>query len=277
MAIGESSVFFVECGRPTEANTYADVSAALVTSAVASFQTEDKTNAPKKQKTKRFHSQRDSLARRTQLLVGKEGSRRRQRWDNSNFSDHPSAVLFAEDLRPPGYGDRPTFHWVHDNEPVDELLEDVMSLQEEEQETVGEDDHTRLETMAPLSRKARQMLKKSRVPKGLVSLYEQRLLTFMERWREGKADVETHLIFEIGNPFKRWVIHLMCQYYRLSSFSKTVRDGRRLMYICHQAHLSYITKNGSQCALGIIEDLRNVPADWNVPQQLFSDYLFANI
>jgi hypothetical protein len=32
---------------------------------------------------KRLWLERDSLKRRNQLLVGKEGSRRRQRWDNS--------------------------------------------------------------------------------------------------------------------------------------------------------------------------------------------------
>ncbi|KAG0181742.1 hypothetical protein DFQ29_007287 [Apophysomyces sp. BC1021] len=186
MAVGDSSVFFVECGQRVPSNAFSDVSAALAASAVASLQTEEKANVPKK-KTKRLQSPRDSLARRTQLLVGKDGSRRRQRWDNT--------VLYSEDLRPPGYGDRPTFHWVHDNEPIDELLESVIPVDE---------DDAFLESTAPLSRKARQMLKKSRVPKGLVSLYEQRLLTFMKTWRERSDEADTNLIFEISNPFTRF-------------------------------------------------------------------------
>lgn len=43
-------------------------------------------NKAKKRRRRRFWHQRDSLARRNRLLMGKEGSRRRQRWDNSKFA-----------------------------------------------------------------------------------------------------------------------------------------------------------------------------------------------
>jgi hypothetical protein len=39
---------------------------------------------PKKKK-KMFYFQRDSLRKRNMLLVGKEGSRRRQRYDNGKY------------------------------------------------------------------------------------------------------------------------------------------------------------------------------------------------
>lgn len=37
---------------------------------------------------RRSLSRRDSMKRREALLVGKEGSRRRQRWENSAFASH---------------------------------------------------------------------------------------------------------------------------------------------------------------------------------------------
>ncbi|CAG8459091.1 4892_t:CDS:2 [Paraglomus occultum] len=67
------------------------------------------------------------------------------------------------------------------------------------------------------------------------------------------------LILDIEDKFSRWVVHLMCQYYDVVSFSKNSTDGRRLTYVCHPACV-YGFESGQQI---------------EVPEQSFFDYLFS--
>ncbi|KAI8384382.1 uncharacterized protein BYT42DRAFT_612086 [Radiomyces spectabilis] len=216
----------------------------------------------KSKKKKRFVPQRESLARRNRLLVGKEGSRRRQRWDNNNFSDHPFAVLHPDDLRPPGYShQRPSFHWTD---------EDAAVILEAEYE-FWDENHPDLNgaCTAPLTRSVRQDLKKMHIPKGLVIFYENQLLDFMQQMQMVSLDTSTpYMQWEIGDAFARWIVHALCRYYGLVSLSKTLNDGRRVTFACHKAHLDCVLGN-QHTPIDAAETL-----EWDMPAMSFYDYLF---
>ncbi|KAI9029567.1 hypothetical protein CLU79DRAFT_734648 [Phycomyces nitens] len=221
MAIGDSTVFFVQPGgqwiQPTsQPNTFANVSAAIAASEVlASSRLADDT--PKPKKAKKRSVEKDTLSRRSNLAIGKEGSRRRQRWDNNNFSENPVAVLYSEDLRPPGYNrSKNVFQW------------NSIALNEEEPESVEEDNQTIpiRNTVVPLSRSVRKDLKRAHLPLGLVSSYEDQLMRFIatqQRRPPGEVDAQDLcLVWEISDRFVRWFVHAMCDYYSLESFSKSM-------------------------------------------------------
>ncbi|KAL0075702.1 hypothetical protein J3Q64DRAFT_1840313 [Phycomyces blakesleeanus] len=264
MAIGDSTVFFVQPGgqwiQPTgQQNTFANVSAAIAASEVVApsrlHSLADDALKPKK--TKKRPVEKDTLSRRSNLAIGKEGSRRRQRWDNNNFSENPVAVLYSEDLRPPGYSrSKNIFQWNN------------IAINEEEPESVEEENqHVPIRSIVPLSRSVRKDLKRAHLPLGLVSSYEDQLMRFIatqQRRPPGEVDAQDLcLVWEISDRFVRWFVHAMCDYYNLESFSETISSGRRITYICHKAHLASVT-TGEECSIEV---------DWKVPQMLFVDYL----
>ncbi|CAO3594901.1 unnamed protein product [Absidia cylindrospora] len=57
----------------------------------------------KQHATKSTTLEGDSLTSRFALAAGKPGSRRRKRWDNNHLKDNPAAILYPEDLKPPGH------------------------------------------------------------------------------------------------------------------------------------------------------------------------------
>ncbi|KAJ2958444.1 hypothetical protein NQZ79_g6016 [Umbelopsis isabellina] len=220
----------------------------FTTTASSPVQDHSQASALAQERKKRFWLERDSLTKRNQLLVGKEGSRRRQRWDNNNFTDHPFAKLNPADLRPPGYAERPKFHWTDDeaiaNVTSDDIDRACRSLE------LPPFSHT--EDPHPLQRSVRHDLKKSHIPQGLVAFYDEQIRQFMERsivrdvdsleqdWvivdESAKSQpAETapssevipqsnehsvYLVWEIGDRFSRWIVHTMSQFYNLSSFSE---------------------------------------------------------
>lgn len=62
-----------------------DTSTAIDNNVSSSPDSSIPSSKPKRSKKRYWYPQRDSLARRNRLQMGKEGSRRRQRWDNSEF------------------------------------------------------------------------------------------------------------------------------------------------------------------------------------------------
>ncbi|KAF9929660.1 hypothetical protein FBU30_001389 [Linnemannia zychae] len=62
--------------------------------------------------------------------------------------------------------------------------------------------------------------------------------------KEVKEDEEdrpqVYLRWDIQDQFLRFVAHALCSFYGLVSFSKTAKDGKRWMYICHPNHLDSI-------------------------------------
>ncbi|CRG92792.1 hypothetical protein PISL3812_09859 [Talaromyces islandicus] len=124
---------------------------------------------------------RDSLRRRESLLKGKEGSRRRQRWENDRLLTNPWA-------QPPAPGDwsvQPT-HPRHD--PLPYYLaplwdthfahkEDSKSAQARRSKD-GEDEKNRV------SREVRQGLKHARAARGMLHDLEEEIRQFLEKWNE---------------------------------------------------------------------------------------------
>ncbi|RUS13266.1 hypothetical protein BC937DRAFT_95603, partial [Endogone sp. FLAS-F59071] len=286
-------------------------------------------------KKKKFYLQRDSLAKRNALQMGKEGSRRRNRWDNSkhtesglagtwisllhilakqspadecltypsnslrtlldHFIDHPHAVLRTEDLPSPGYPlDAPKFHWSCDattghltSADLDRLL-----YADLRRPPPPRPNHPHIR------RTVRQELKRSHVPEGTVQKFEAELIEFLERcskeegeWiviedemneegevlvtrekeeeddEEGEESTEEgtmYLVWEIGDKFSRYIVHSMCQYYNLVSFSKTTKGGRRLTYVCHPRYQSQSSDSEES----------DTDVATSIPPRTFFDYLF---
>ncbi|KAL7310352.1 hypothetical protein PS15m_009865 [Mucor circinelloides] len=194
-------------------------------------------------------------------LIGKEGSRRRNRWTNNTFSDHPSAVLYAEDLRPPGYEAKAPKYDVG----LISLEQDDDDSEEEQQVQVHALPHN-------LSRHVRHDLKKAHISKGLVTNYESQLIQFIDIWLNDtqcldNACLEIQVVS--NNRFERYVLHTMSRYYGFASFSKTNDHSQRVTYICHPAYLNYITKHSS----GDEIDYASIQ-DWDMPDRSFFEYLF---
>ncbi|KAI1315994.1 hypothetical protein EDD11_010576 [Mortierella claussenii] len=66
----------------------------------------------------------------------------------------------------------------------------------------------------------------------------------IEKKAEAESDEDErpkiYLRWDIQDQFLRFVAHALCSFYGLVSFSKTAVDGKRLVYICHPAHLDSI-------------------------------------
>ncbi|ORX91742.1 hypothetical protein K493DRAFT_355288 [Basidiobolus meristosporus CBS 931.73] len=213
---------------------------------------------------KKIYFQRDSLKSRESK--GKEGSRRRKRYDNDHFTHLPHAVLNPKDLAPPGYpAEAPRFHFKYDR-AMQQLLQhnfihdiDLRAMEKTPQCP---------ESQSYIHRSIRRELKKAHVSEGIVERHEIELIEFikqileregqlddMEEVPEGVSDYSStdsdddtdidskhlesfskqqlFLVMNIQDRQIRFVVHAMCQYYHLMSFSKDTRCGRRLTYVCH--------------------------------------------
>lgn len=197
-------------------------------------------------------------------LAGKEGSRRRQRWTNNNFSEHPQAVLYAEDLRPPGY-----VHKHHDASIF--LQSDSIAVKDDAEKTI---------VPTILSRHIRHDLKKAHISQGLVTNFESQLIQFIDAWLEDPDDL-SKVCLQLGsnNQFERYVLHTMSQYYGFCSFSETNDQNIRITYIFHPAYLDYITKNRvleTEGAAAVV-DFKEETESWMMPEKSFFDYLFNKV
>ncbi|KAF1800483.1 hypothetical protein V8B55DRAFT_1535704 [Mucor lusitanicus] len=199
-------------------------------------------------------------------LIGKEGSRRRNRWTNNTFSDHPSAVLYAEDLRPPGYEAKAPKYDVG-------LISRDDSEEEEEEE---EEDQVQVHALPHnLPRHVRHDLKKAHISKGLVTAYESQLIQFIDLWLNDTQCLDNaclELRVVSNNQFERYVVHTMSRYYGFASFSKTNDQNQRVTYICHPAYLSYITKHSGDDEI----DYASIQ-EWDMPDKSFFEYLFHTV
>ncbi|CAG8443352.1 8310_t:CDS:2 [Ambispora gerdemannii] len=302
---------------------------------------DDKANKPKRTKKRKCFFQRDSLVIRDS--PGKDGSRRRNRHDNNNFTDHPFAILDPADLVPPGYeNELATFHFVYDA-VVDQLC---MALADRKIElhNVNPKKHPRQSDenngQPTVTREMRKRLKKNH-PRRLIKKYESELIYFLDRvnikkggcdeekendfsspifsdfhdeWvnvdevKEGKLtsnevdkehDVviirkeqdivrmsdlnrsisnevheppilftlhEAFLVWDIGDKFARWVVHTMCRYYALTSFSYDTEEGHRLTYVCHPG---FMDETGGELDIA----KKNAKLRINMPKKTFFEYL----
>ncbi|KAI9300725.1 hypothetical protein BJ944DRAFT_19437 [Cunninghamella echinulata] len=125
--------------------------------------------------------ERASLEKRNTLLVGKEGSRRRQRWNNSHLKDNPLAVLHTEDLKLPGYEQsyRPSL-WKDNEFDIETLIDNNQEINfngESDKNNNNDDDDDRF----TITKKMRHDIKRHHIPEGYVQLYENEILDFISR------------------------------------------------------------------------------------------------
>ncbi|CAO3639394.1 unnamed protein product [Mucor fragilis] len=148
-------------------------------------------------------------------LIGKEGTRRRNRWTNNTFSDHPSAVLYAEDLRPPGY-DAKAPKYDMGLIAIEQEGDESEQKEEQEQALVHALPHN-------LPRHVRHDLKKAHISKGLVTNYESQLIQFIDVWLNDTQCLDNACLqiqVVSNNQFERYVVHTMSRYYGFASFSE---------------------------------------------------------
>lgn len=133
-----------------------------------------------------------------------------------NFSDHPTAVLYAEDLRPPGYESSHSHNHNHRRKVVAEIL---ATDEDMEDMTMVEDKEDALPRI--LTRHIRHDLKKLHISQGLVANYESQLVQFIDLWLEDLECLD-HVYTKVisKNQFERYVLHTMSRYYGFHSFSK---------------------------------------------------------
>ncbi|PVI04501.1 hypothetical protein DM02DRAFT_179391 [Periconia macrospinosa] len=138
---------------------------------------------------------RDSLKRREALLKGKEGSRRRTRWENDRLLNNP----YAEPPQPHDWEVRPT-HPVH-NVPyyLAPLWDAGLKRQSAERKKAADKAKTASKTVAKkpttpgiVPKELREKLKRSRAAKGLLMDLESEVRKFVEEWekKEHESDKE---------------------------------------------------------------------------------------
>jgi hypothetical protein len=119
--------------------------------------------------------------------------------------------LHEEDLLFPGYQSYEGL-WSHP-----EVVEWLSEITNDEDFTGMRKEH---HSSSLISHRLHQDLKKQHVPQGLVRYYEQELTKFI------LDDGDATMALEIDNPFTRFVIHTMCQFHQVDSFSKYLVFGK---------------------------------------------------
>lgn len=214
---------------------------------------------------------RDSMKRREALLKGKEGSRRRQRWENDRLLNNPHAVPPL----PSDWDVQPTYprHSIpYYLAPLwDAGLKQNSAANSEAKKRAGDDD----EAAAKVPKQLREKLKRARGAKGLLRDLEEEVRTFVKTWEAKEAQLEQDhssdidsedeeivfigrngqieetpprkrldrqlekdkLVFDSlandqGASFGRWLVHSLASYYGLRTWSVTVGDpARREAYV----------------------------------------------
>ncbi|KAI8970710.1 hypothetical protein BDB01DRAFT_839922 [Pilobolus umbonatus] len=155
-------------------------------------------DGPKEKENPQRHVAKEEPVR---PVLKRLGNRKKQRLINNHFLKHPSAVLYAEDMQPPGY----TSHHL----PLELLEQDIMSTVTQENATYRF-----------LSRNRRYQLKTSHVSQSMIVKYESMLMRFIDTWIQDMHDL-SHVCLQVegANEFDRYWIHVMSRYYQLDSFS----------------------------------------------------------
>lgn len=167
---------------------------------------------------RRAPRQRDSLRRREALLVGKEGSRRRRRWDMAHLFTNPHAVEPNEnDYLQPGYKHR------------DDIYSLLASLSISRDASSDEEAETDISPPFNFSKSnLRSRCRKSHLTEAMVLNYETPILHFI------KSDKHV-LEFDLAHDsFQRFVLHAIARYYGLVSYSRHSRTSpKRMSYVLH--------------------------------------------
>ncbi|KAF2113491.1 R3H-associated N-terminal domain-containing protein [Lophiotrema nucula] len=136
---------------------------------------------------------RDSLKRREALLKGKEGSRRRQRWENDRLLNNP----YAEPPSPKDWEIRPTHPVHHVPYYLAPLWDAGLAKRNAERKAATSKAKTATKTVGSkptdpgiVPKELRDKLKRSRGAKGLLMDLEEEVRKFVEKWEEKEKQAE---------------------------------------------------------------------------------------
>lgn len=140
---------------------------------------------------------RDSLKRREALLKGKEGSRRRQRWENDRLLSNP----YAEPPLPSDWEVRPTY-------PVQRVPYALAPLWDAEYAKVNERRAAAKDAAKPkgeaaavqkMTQDLRAKLKRAPGAKGLLQDLETEVRGFVKQWDEKRHQLEAEGLIDVDS------------------------------------------------------------------------------
>ncbi|MCJ1468885.1 hypothetical protein MMC07_007515 [Pseudocyphellaria aurata] len=141
---------------------------------------------------------RDSLKRREALLKGKEGSRRRQRWENDRLLNNP----WAQPPLPSDWEVHPTYpkHAVpYYLAPLWDANLAARQTTEKRREAAKQDAGANDEGRGKVPKELREKLKKAKGAKGLLQALEEQVRKFVKDWDERATVAETELLPEVDS------------------------------------------------------------------------------
>ncbi|KAI4188059.1 MAG: hypothetical protein L6R41_002404 [Letrouitia leprolyta] len=128
---------------------------------------------------------RDSLKRREALLKGKEGSRRRQRWENDRLLNNP----WAQPPLPSDWEVHPTYpkHAVpYYLAPLWDATAKARGVAEAKKREAQKNRSQSMENTSKVPKELREKLKKTKAAKGLLQDLEEQVRDFVKQWDEKK-------------------------------------------------------------------------------------------
>lgn len=135
---------------------------------------------------------RDSLKRREALLKGKEGSRRRTRWENDRLLNNP----WAQPPLPSDWEVHPTCpkHAVpYYLAPLwDQDMATRAGAEKKKREATRKQAEAEGESAGKIPRELREKLKKAKAAKGLLKDLEEQVRLFIKNWEDQTKDVGEH-------------------------------------------------------------------------------------
>ncbi|KAL8940564.1 MAG: hypothetical protein Q9216_002752 [Gyalolechia sp. 2 TL-2023] len=136
------------------------------------------TNRPRREPLRR-----DSLKRREALLKGKEGSRRRQRWENDRLLSNPWAQppLPSDWEVHPTYPKRAVPYYLA---PLWDATATARSVAEANKRENQKNRSQTAEGTGKVPKELREKLKKTKAAKGLLQDLEEQVRSFVKQWEE---------------------------------------------------------------------------------------------
>ncbi|KAF9905047.1 hypothetical protein EC991_002056 [Linnemannia zychae] len=155
---------------------------------------------------------------------------------------------------------------VHETDEMTETAESTTAKQQEEN-AVSEVELTSwvvvekpatVEASQPERVEAKEVLIEKKVETATAAVATAAAVAEAEAEDEDEERPQVYLRWDIQDQFLRFVAHALCTFYGLVSFSKTAKDGKRWLYICHPNHLD---------SIGELATLPKAPTATEQPQQ----------
>ncbi|KAJ9194391.1 hypothetical protein DTO164E3_5369 [Paecilomyces variotii] len=138
-------------------------------------------------------SRRDSLKRREALLKGKEGSRRRQRWENDRLLNNP----WAQPPAPTDWLPQPTYPR---HETVPYYLAPLWDAHYAHQDRTHSKRSSKREEKHQIPKELRMRLKHARAARGLLQDLEEDIRHFVQKWNEKQLMLEDEGLTDAPSP-----------------------------------------------------------------------------